>query len=139
MKKFQDCDISKMKEIAYSVASGLKVGDVVCLSGDLGVGKTSLAKMMIQSVLLKDEEVTSPTFNLVHTYDTTRGKIWHFDLYRLNDKEEIIELGIDDAFDNGISIIEWPEIIEDILPETAINIRLSFSGDDFLRDVYIGK
>jgi tRNA threonylcarbamoyladenosine biosynthesis protein TsaE len=81
----------------------------------------------------------APHFNLVHTYDSRAGKIWHFDLYRLKDRSEIYELGIEDAFSSGISIIEWPEIIEDLLPKSAINIHLDFSEDEDCRDLVIGN
>jgi tRNA threonylcarbamoyladenosine biosynthesis protein TsaE len=137
--KISNCDLVKLSEIAADLAKTLRIEDIVCLRGDLGVGKTTFSKLLINALLSSPQEITSPTFNLVHTYDSPHGKIWHFDLYRLKDKNEIYELGIEDAFSNGISIIEWPEIIEDLLPKSVISIDLSFSQDESCRDLVIGR
>ena len=137
--KILNCNLSQLSDIAANLAVGLKSESVICLRGDLGVGKTTFSKLLINALLDTPQDITSPTFNLVHTYDSGAGKIWHFDLYRLKDKSEIYELGIEDAFSSGISIIEWPEIIEDLLPKSAINIHLDFSEDENCRDLVIGK
>lgn len=136
---YKDIDLIELEKIAHNISSNLTIGDVICLTGDLGAGKTTLAKLIIQNLLQAKEEVTSPTFNLVHTYDTAKGRVWHFDLYRLEKSNDIIELGIDDALEYGISIIEWPQIIHDILPNHAVNIELSFSDQDHLRNLSIKK
>jgi len=86
--------------------------DVLALRGDLGVGKTEFARFFIRSLLCIDEIIPSPTFTLVQTYDCDLCPIWHFDLYRLNQPEEIYELGIEEAISEGITLIEWPERIE---------------------------
>ncbi len=138
-QQINNCDLSGLKDIAVLISKELKVGDVLCLRGDLGAGKTTLSKFLINALLEDVQEITSPTFNLVHTYDSKVGKIWHFDLYRLKHKEEIYELGIEDAFSSGISIIEWPEIIEDLLPKSAINIYLEFSPQEGFRDLVIER
>jgi tRNA threonylcarbamoyladenosine biosynthesis protein TsaE len=138
-QQINNCDLNRLKEVALNLSKELRVEDVVCLRGDLGAGKTTFSQFLINSLLEKEQSITSPTFNLLHTYDTRIGRIWHFDLYRLKNIEEVYELGIDDAFSSGISIIEWPEIIEDLLPKNAININLSFSKKDGLRDLIIRK
>ena len=108
------------------MARSLKAGDVLCLVGDLGSGKTTFASSLI-SELTKENNITSPTFNLVHTYDYSQFPIWHFDLYRLTDINEVYHLGIEDAFASGLSIIEWPQIIDSILPLNAIKIKIDFA------------
>ena len=119
-----------MAEIAQYIISTIKIGDVIALRGNLGAGKTTLSKFII-NILKNDqekerEEVTSPTFNLVTTYDSDKGEIWHFDLYRLENKNEVFELGIEDAFQQAITIIEWPEIIENIIPiDRLIDVKIS--------------
>ncbi len=138
-QQISNCDLSGLKDTAVLISKKLKVGDVLCLRGDLGAGKTTFSKFLINALLEDAQEITSPTFNLVHTYDAKVGKIWHFDLYRLKHIEEIYELGIEDAFISGISIIEWPEIIEDLLPKSAINIYLEFSPQEGFRDLVIER
>ena len=115
-----------LQEQARYLAHSLGAGNVVCLIGDLGSGKTTFAAALINE-LTGELNATSPTFNLVHTYNHSRFLIWHFDLYRLKSIEEVYHLGIEDAFGNGLTIIEWPEIIESILPANAIKIRIDFA------------
>jgi len=132
-------DILQLENLAMNLSGDLVAGDVICLRGDLGSGKTTFSQFLIHALTASNEPVTSPTFNLVHNYKSPKGMIWHFDLYRLEDKEEIYNIGIDDAFDSGISIIEWPEIIEDYLPKNIINIHLKFTEDDSKREVFINR
>lgn len=136
-KIIKNCSLEGINALAIDIAKQLKPMSIICLRGDLGAGKTTFSKYLINALLEDAQEITSPTFNLVHTYDSKIGKIWHFDLYRLKNIDEIYELGIEDAFSSGISIIEWPEIIEDLLPENAINIYLSFSEEEGFRDIEI--
>ena len=88
----------------------LKKGDIIALYGTLGVGKTAFTRALIQSEI-PYEEVPSPTFTLVQTYTLNEGELFHFDLYRLETPEEVYELGIEDAFSDGISLIEWPDVL----------------------------
>lgn len=107
------------------VATRLRPGDVVLLEGDLGAGKTAFTRALIRSMAGQPEaNVPSPTFTLVQTYDTATATIWHFDLYRLKDPDEIFELGWEDARSGGISIIEWPERLGPYLPKHALTISL---------------
>ena len=108
---------------AGKLAALCQPGDVLCLFGDLGAGKTTFARGFLRALGVVDE-IPSPTFNLLLTYDTAAGTIWHFDLYRLNEPNEIIELGFEDAMADGISLIEWPDRLGDWLPERRIEIYL---------------
>jgi tRNA threonylcarbamoyladenosine biosynthesis protein TsaE len=108
--------------------SGLAApGDIIALKGDLGAGKTSFARAFIRS-LGGEEEVPSPTFTLVQIYELAAAAVWHFDLYRLKSAEEAWELGIEDAFSEGISLIEWPERMGSLLPQRRLEITLHY-GD----------
>jgi len=111
---------------ARALAPLLSAGDVVALWGDLGAGKTVFARALVQA-LVGMVEVPSPTFNLVLTYepqDPTAPMIWHFDLYRLEKADEAFELGIEEAFDEAISVIEWPGNLGHYLPTHRIDVHL---------------
>jgi tRNA threonylcarbamoyladenosine biosynthesis protein TsaE len=103
-------------------------GDVFALKGVLGAGKTTFARGFIRALTTPDEEVPSPTFTLVQTYDSRKGPLFHFDLYRLEDPEEAWELGIEDAFAGGISLIEWPERLGPLLPARHRDVTLEIAG-----------
>jgi tRNA threonylcarbamoyladenosine biosynthesis protein TsaE len=111
--------------LAARLAALARPGDVIALSGELGAGKTSFARAFIRA-RGGDEAVPSPTFTLVQLYELTGGTIWHFDLHRLRQAEEAWELGIEDAFRDGVSLIEWPERLGDLLPERRLAIALDF-------------
>ncbi len=113
---------------AAALAVVARRGDVFCLYGDLGAGKTTFARGFL-AALAVDEEIPSPTFNLVLAYDTALGTVWHFDLYRLAAPDEVIELGIEDALAEGICLIEWPDRLGPWLPERRIEIHLSDTKD----------
>ncbi len=112
------------------LAQLLRAGDVVCLRGALGAGKTTLARGVIRA-LSGEDDAPSPTYTLVQTYAAPGAEIWHADLYRLETPSESEELGLDDAFEEGIVLIEWPERIEDRLPRDRLEVRLEAvaSGD----------
>lgn len=109
-------------------------GDVIALEGDLGAGKSVLARGFIRALAGADVEAPSPTFTLVQTYETETATIWHFDLYRIEDPEEVWELGIEEAFEDGISLFEWPSRAGTILPRDRLDLVLSI-GDDDVRTV----
>ena len=113
--------------LARRVAAIARAGDVIALSGGLGVGKTRFARAFIDALQGDGDEVPSPTFTLVQTYDSPAGTIWHFDLYRLNRPEEAYELGIEDALADGIVLIEWPERLTHLLPSERLDIALAFT------------
>jgi len=112
------------KKLGYKIAKIAKIGDVFCLKGKLGVGKTALARSIIK-YLTKTDNVLSPTYPLLINYKYKNTYIWHFDLYRLEKSEDIWNIGYEDALNDGIIIIEWPELIENILPKSKIIILIT--------------
>ena len=116
-------------ELACNIARILVPGDVVLLEGPIGAGKTHFARSLIQSLMDVPEDVPSPTFTLVQTYDVPTGELWHADLYRLSHVDEVEELGLIAAFDDAICLIEWPEKLEDLRPENALTLRFSLDED----------
>jgi tRNA threonylcarbamoyladenosine biosynthesis protein TsaE len=107
---------------AARISALAAVGDIIALKGDLGAGKTTFARGFIRA-RGSTEEVPSPTFTLVQVYDLTPAAIWHFDLYRLKSPEEAWELDIEEAFVEGISLIEWPERLDPLLPQRRLQIN----------------
>lgn len=111
--------------LAQALALRLQPGDTLLLSGGLGAGKTHFARCLIQALLLRPEDVPSPTFTLVQTYDGATGEVWHADLYRLADTAEIAELGLAEAFETAICIVEWPDRLGRDLPGNALHARFT--------------
>lgn len=111
-------------QLAVQLGALLKMGDCLLLVGSIGAGKTHFARHLIQSLLNVTEDVPSPTFTLVQTYDTKAGELWHADLYRLTALDEIEELGLTDAFDAAICLIEWPDRLGVLTPDDALTITL---------------
>lgn len=120
---------------AFAVALGghLGPGDTILLSGELGSGKTHLARALIRSRLDPPEDVPSPTFTLVQVYETPQAEIWHADLYRLTGPEEVIELGLDAAFDDAICLVEWPDRLGGLAPASALHLTLGRGESDDAR------
>ena len=114
--------------LGADLAPHLRRGDVVALHGNLGAGKTTLVRGLIQALLGGAEDVPSPTYTLVQPYDGLPGPIWHFDLYRLETAGDVFELGWDETGD-GIALIEWPERAGDYLPVQRLDVFLEISGD----------
>lgn len=119
------------RALGAKLAVKLRAGDAVALEGNLGAGKTTLARGLIQALLGKDEPVPSPTFTLVQTYTQGDGKpaVWHFDLYRLSHPDELVEIGWEEALADAIALVEWPERAGDALPESALWVELLEQGD----------
>ena len=110
--------------LAARLAALAQPGDVIALRGDLAAGKTCFARAFI-AARGGGETVPSPTFTLVQTYDLPGGSVWHFDLYRLRSPDEAWELGIEDAFRDGIALIEWPERFGSLVPARRLEITLA--------------
>lgn len=117
------------QKFAASLAKLCKIGDCILLYGDVGVGKTTFARGFIQAISTVQEEIISPTFTLVQTYPLIGGgEAWHYDLYRLKNQTELLELGLDDALGTSIILLEWPELAKNMLPQSALNVTLSIEG-----------
>ncbi len=126
--------------IAFGVdfAQELKDGDIVCLEGELGAGKTHFVKGLAEGLGIDREEVRSPTFTLIHEY-TGSISLYHFDCYRMESPREAVEIGAEEYFyGEGVSVIEWPERIESIIPPEAIWISIEIP-DKKTRKFVIGK
>ena len=123
-------------ELGQKIASNLKKGDILVLSGDLGAGKTKFTEGILSFFGLQDE-IASPTFTIVNEYRTENFPIYHFDVYRLADCDEFLAIGGEEYFGKGVSIIEWGEMIEDILPNEYT--KISFSRDFEKENVRILK
>jgi len=121
------------------LADILLVGDLIALEGNLGSGKTTLARAIIRAVYGATTVVPSPTFTLVQIYEGERLPIWHCDLYRLKGPDETSELGLDEAYGEAVTLIEWPERLGAALPERALVLRLEneASADEDARRIFI--
>lgn len=123
-------DLAATMCLAEDVALAMKPGDCVCLSGDLGAGKTTFARALIRAIADDpDLEVPSPTFTLVQVYEL-RLPVAHFDLYRLGSADELDELGLEDALTDGVALIEWPERAAERLPPDPVEIGFEGLGAD---------
>lgn len=116
-------------KIAKTIASKLKIGDTIVLTGELGAGKTKFTEGFLSYFNMQDE-ISSPTFNIVNEYTSNNINIYHFDVYRLENSDEFYAIGGDEYFEKGISIIEWGEIIEDALPNEYLKIVFHKDNND---------
>ncbi len=127
-----DLSRSRLEAFASGLAGLIRRRDVITLSGDLGAGKTVFARAFIRTLTAENENVPSPTFTLVQTYDTSKEPfltVWHFDLYRLKSAQEIYEIGFEEALTDGVSLIEWPERAERLLARDRLEIQLRTSPE----------
>ena len=122
-KVFTSNNEEETAEIAAKLAAITKRGDVWALNGTLGAGKSVFARAFIQS-LTAATEVPSPTFTLVQNYWTDEFDLYHYDLYRLKSPLEIFELGVEDAFYSGVSLVEWPERMESFAPRNMWQVKI---------------
>jgi tRNA threonylcarbamoyl adenosine modification protein YjeE len=132
---FQQFDLTSEAETAAlgrRIAKLLRVGDTITLAGTLGAGKTVLARTVVRH-FLPDEEVPSPTFTLVQTYETPAFAISHIDLYRVKARSEVRELGLDEALERGALLIEWPDRMGDLLPADRLDVVFEGVEDDETR------
>ena len=131
MKKIEIISKSSLEtlKIAKKLASLLSKGDIVVLTGELGSGKTKFVEGFLQKFNLQNE-ISSPTFNIVNEYINGENKIYHFDVYRLEEPDEFYEFGGEEYFEKGICLIEWGEIINSILPHDYIHIKINKHNND---------
>lgn len=132
MKKQTVIIKNESETAAFGIELGKRAcpGTVIALTGDLGAGKTTLTKAIAQGLGISDM-ITSPTFNIVKEYDGGRLPLYHFDVYRIGDADEMYELGYEEYFyGNGVCVVEWADLIEDLLPENAVRIQLEYGGEE---------
>lgn len=135
--KYDIKSVEEMQNLGRRIADNIKGGDVIALIGDLGVGKTEMTKSIAKSLGIKSH-VTSPTFTIVKDYIGDKFRLHHFDVFRMNDSEEFLDIGGMEMLDDGsISIIEWADIINDVLPEDTIYIKLEYAENEYSRTVTI--
>lgn len=132
-------DADATHRLGQAMASRVGAGDVLLLEGPIGAGKTHFARALIQTLLARHgtvEDIPSPTFTLVQTYHAD-VEIWHADLYRLGHPDEAIELGLQDAFDTALCLIEWPERLGDLAPADALHLRFDYCAGGASRRVVL--
>lgn len=133
-KEYKINNLEDTKKLAEEIADKINLGEVITLKGTLGAGKTFFTNCFINYLMkknnLQEVEVASPTFNIVKEYQLNDYSIYHFDLYRLKNKNELYELDIENCFGNGITLIEWPEIAEDIIYNIAIEIKIEIQPNN---------
>lgn len=136
IREFHTKDENETGNIAREFAWELKPGDIVCLYGDLGCGKTTFSQAAIEELGVK-EMVTSPTFTIVHEYEG-RFPVYHFDVYRVHSEEDMFEIGYEEYFfGSGVCFIEWAELIEELLPENVYRVRLQYTDEEDGRMIQI--
>lgn len=121
---------AEMKNFAQECAKKCLHSHMITLNGTLGAGKTTFARDFIRTLTYEDIDVPSPTFTLVQEYETSKGILRHFDLYRLENNEEIYEIGWEDAIVNGINLIEWPDRLGALLPKKRTDILIEIISDN---------
>ncbi len=132
--------VAKTEALARATSLHLTAGDTVLLSGPVGAGKSLFARTIIQSLQSVHgpvEDVPSPTFTLVQTYHAGPLEIWHVDLYRLSDANEVLELGLTDAFATALCLIEWPDRLAHHTPQGALSVAFSLSAQPGFRKVIL--
>lgn len=122
-------DETATDRLAEALAPRLGPGDTLLLSGPIGAGKSHFARHLIRTRLGAGTEVPSPTYTLVQTYDGPGAQIWHCDLYRLASPDEVLELGLDEAFETAICLVEWPDRLGDLAPGTALSLAFDPAHD----------
>lgn len=129
--------LESTKKLALAISAHCKIGDVIFLKGDLGAGKTTFAQMLIED-LCGAQDVTSPTFNILSVYDLPgHPPIYHYDLYRLKSSEELHELAIEDALHLGVTLIEWPELLENVMLKDKIAIYFNYNAKQNFRNAVV--
>lgn len=121
---------NETRSVAFRLAQQLQPGDVLLLWGDLGAGKSEFTRGLAQGLGVRGS-ITSPSFTIMNVYDDGRMPLYHFDWYRLNDVEELYEMGMEEYLGgDGVAVVEWPSQCPEAIPETHLDIRLTPVGED---------
>jgi len=137
MRKLIFNNLKETEEFGRKFAEELKANTVIALVGPLGAGKTTLTKSIAEGLGVT-EMLSSPTFTIVCEYETGRMPLFHFDVYRVNDPDELFEMGFEEYFyRGGVCLIEWANLVEDLLPENTITIKLDYGEDEDSRTIEI--
>ena len=129
MHTFELSDLAATEALAQRLAPLLRAGDVIALRGGLGAGKTTLSRGLISALMQQATEVPSPTYTLVQLYDAPHFPVFHFDLYRLEDPQDVFELGWDETQD-GLALIEWPDRAGEHLPAWRLDLTIEMVGEN---------
>jgi len=130
MKEFILKNEHETEALGANLANELKKGDIIGLTGDLGAGKTCLARGIAKGLGVK-EHITSPTFTIIHEYHSGTLPLYHFDVYRMDGSDEMYELGYEEFFyGDGVCVVEWADIVDDLIPQGAILIHLEYDGHE---------
>ncbi len=127
-RQFQSTSSAQTAAFAREIAPHLRAGDTLLLDGPVGAGKSLICREIIRARLMRDEDIPSPTFTLVQTYDAGDVEIWHSDLYRISGVDELIELGLEDAFETAITLVEWPARLGNFRPKRFLSLVIGL-GD----------
>ena len=131
---------NRTKDLANKILKKLKLGDIIFLYGEMGVGKTTFIKYLINAFQKKNNlkltEITSPTFNLLNEYDINQIRINHYDLFRLKSAEEVKNLNLFESYSRAITLIEWPQIIKE-KPKNLIELRFNYENNHKKRSVQV--
>lgn len=134
MKKIEDTIIIKSEEdtrkLGLELAESAEPGDVIALIGDLGTGKTSLTRYIAEGLGITST-ISSPTFTIVKEYNSGRMPLYHFDVYRLNDGDELLDIGAEDyLYGKGLCVIEWADIVSDVLPDNRLTLHIEYGENE---------
>ena len=139
-KKIDLSSENRTKDLANKILKKLKLGDIIFLYGEMGVGKTTFIKYLINAFQKKNNlkltEITSPTFNLLNEYDINQIRINHYDLFRLKSADEVKNLNLFESYSRAITLIEWPQIIKE-KPKNLIELRFNYEDDHKKRSVQV--
>ncbi len=121
---------NETEALAVRLAQMSEPGDVIALKGNLGMGKSVFARAFVRALTSEQEEVPSPTFTLVQMYEADVGEVYHFDMYRLEQPDDCLELGVEEAFSDGVCLVEWPDNIGPYLPWDSLMIEIIHDESD---------
>lgn len=130
-------DIEATRTLAQKLASVLNGRDILLLQGDLGAGKTTFARFLLEA-LGHEGDTPSPTFTLVQSYETPKATLFHFDLYRLKEESEVEEIGFDEACSEGMVLVEWPEKAKSYMPRGALTLLFDGQGNGKRQVIFDG-